>query len=71
MAGFAVNIQKLFTFPNARFTCGGAGYLETNFLSQLATLHELEPKVDNFTKVMREKGGLSAVMCKCISLPVS
>ena len=54
MAGFAVNIHKLFTFPNARFTPDKAGYLETNFLSQLTTLHELEPKADNCTEVMRE-----------------
>ena len=54
MAGFAVNLQLLFEFPDAKFKLRvKRGYLESAFLEQLTRKDELEPKADNCTKVSR------------------
>jgi hypothetical protein len=53
MAGFAINIQHLFNFPNVEF---GAtpGYLESKFLQDLnCTLDNLETKAQDCQKVTK------------------
>ncbi len=50
MAGFAVNLDYFLSFPDAKFL-PTKGKLETNFLQQLVTIDELEPKADNCSKV--------------------
>ena len=55
MAGFAINL-KLLANNNAQFTYESPiGELENDFLSQLVTLEDLEPKADNCSKVKKYK----------------
>ena len=52
MAGFAVSAALLISKPTAEFSVySRIGLLETDFLSSLVTLKELEPKADLCTKV--------------------
>ena len=52
MAGFAVNVELLFDFPEASFKLKvQRGYQETELLRQLVTMDQLEPKANNCTKV--------------------
>lgn len=52
MAGFAVNLQHLLAHPVAEFSFNvERGFQESNLLSRLITVDELEPKADNCTKV--------------------
>jgi hypothetical protein len=52
MAGFAMNAELLFDFPGAAFKLQvRRGYQESEFLSQVVTMDQLEPKADNCTKV--------------------
>nr|XP_002731115.2 PREDICTED: galactosylgalactosylxylosylprotein 3-beta-glucuronosyltransferase 3-like [Saccoglossus kowalevskii] len=53
MAGFALNLNLLKKYPNARFDITAKrGYLESSFLTQLVTLNELEPRAELCTKVL-------------------
>ena len=50
MAGFAINLRRLHERPGVRFR--PKMYItESDFLDQLVTMKELEPKADNCTKV--------------------
>uniref|UniRef100_A0A8C4NGL1 Galactosylgalactosylxylosylprotein 3-beta-glucuronosyltransferase n=1 Tax=Eptatretus burgeri TaxID=7764 RepID=A0A8C4NGL1_EPTBU len=53
MAGFAVNLQVILDSPRAMFKRRGSqpGMQESDFLKQITTLSELEPKASNCTKV--------------------
>lgn len=55
MAGFAVNLQLIFSKPQAYFKLKGVkgGYQESSLLQDLITLSDLEPKASNCTKVSR------------------
>lgn len=51
MAGFAINVQLLFKYPQATMPYK-AGFEEDRFLSGLdIQLDEIEPKADNCTRV--------------------
>ncbi|XP_063062427.1 galactosylgalactosylxylosylprotein 3-beta-glucuronosyltransferase 2-like [Engraulis encrasicolus] len=54
MAGFAVNLHLLLAKPKARFILKGArgGHQETDFLSLLTKVEDLEPLANNCTKVL-------------------
>ncbi|XP_007902388.1 galactosylgalactosylxylosylprotein 3-beta-glucuronosyltransferase 2 [Callorhinchus milii] len=54
MAGFAVNLQVILSNPKAVFKRGGSqpGMQESDFLKQITTVQELEPKAANCTKVL-------------------
>ncbi|XP_063056407.1 galactosylgalactosylxylosylprotein 3-beta-glucuronosyltransferase 2-like [Engraulis encrasicolus] len=54
MAGFAVNLSLILANPQAQFVLKGAkrGMQETDFLRQLTTVQDLEPKANNCTKVL-------------------
>ncbi|XP_069742263.1 galactosylgalactosylxylosylprotein 3-beta-glucuronosyltransferase 2 [Narcine bancroftii] len=54
MAGFAVNLKVILSNPNAVFKRGGSqpGMQESDFLKQITTVQELEPKAANCTKVL-------------------
>lgn len=54
MAGFAVNLKVILSNPKAVFKRGGSqpGMQESDFLKQITTVHELEPKAANCTKVL-------------------
>ncbi|KAG1970184.1 galactosylgalactosylxylosylprotein 3-beta-glucuronosyltransferase 1 [Pimephales promelas] len=54
MAGFAVNLQLIFSKPQAYFKVKGVkgGYQESSLLQDLITLSDLEPKASNCTKVL-------------------
>lgn len=52
MAGFAVSLKLLHSKPDVSFSLySEGGFQETDFLSQLTTLEDLEPKAANCTKV--------------------
>ncbi|VDO98755.1 unnamed protein product [Soboliphyme baturini] len=52
MAGFAVNLSLILQHTHAEFKYEVArGYQETQFLSSLITVDDLEPKADNCTRV--------------------
>uniref|UniRef100_A0A803T8I6 Galactosylgalactosylxylosylprotein 3-beta-glucuronosyltransferase n=2 Tax=Anolis carolinensis TaxID=28377 RepID=A0A803T8I6_ANOCA len=54
MAGFAVNLQVILSNPKAVFRRHGSqpGMQESDFLRQITTMEELEPKANNCTKVL-------------------
>ncbi|XP_063068651.1 galactosylgalactosylxylosylprotein 3-beta-glucuronosyltransferase 2-like [Engraulis encrasicolus] len=53
MAGFAVNLHVLLAKPNARFVMKGVGGVqETDFLSLLTKVEDLEPLANNCTRVL-------------------
>ncbi|XP_069462322.1 galactosylgalactosylxylosylprotein 3-beta-glucuronosyltransferase 2 [Ambystoma mexicanum] len=54
MAGFAVNLQVILSNPKAVFKRRGSqpGMQESDFLKQITTVGELEPKANNCTKVL-------------------
>ena len=53
MAGFSINVRLLLERPEATFSnTVRRGHLETNFLSTLTTMEELEPNAHNCTKVL-------------------
>ncbi|XP_078256132.1 galactosylgalactosylxylosylprotein 3-beta-glucuronosyltransferase 2 [Rhinoraja longicauda] len=54
MAGFAVNLNVILSNPKAVFKRGGSqpGMQESDFLKQITTVQELEPKAVNCTKVL-------------------
>ncbi|XP_056100292.1 galactosylgalactosylxylosylprotein 3-beta-glucuronosyltransferase 1 isoform X2 [Rhinichthys klamathensis goyatoka] len=54
MAGFALNLQLIFSKPQAYFKLKGVkgGYQESSLLQDLITLSDLEPKASNCTKVL-------------------
>ncbi|GCC30800.1 hypothetical protein chiPu_0009254 [Chiloscyllium punctatum] len=54
MAGFAVNLKVILSHPEAVFKRGGSqpGMQESDFLKQITTVQELEPKAANCTKVL-------------------
>ncbi|XP_078456622.1 galactosylgalactosylxylosylprotein 3-beta-glucuronosyltransferase 2-like [Lampetra planeri] len=54
MAGFAVNLEVLLSHHMAVFKRRGSqpGMQESDFLKQITTMEELEPKADNCTKVL-------------------
>ncbi|XP_072912591.1 galactosylgalactosylxylosylprotein 3-beta-glucuronosyltransferase 2 [Hemitrygon akajei] len=54
MAGFAVNLKVILSNPKAVFRRGGSqpGMQESDFLKQITTVQELEPKAANCTKVL-------------------
>ncbi|XP_069868284.1 galactosylgalactosylxylosylprotein 3-beta-glucuronosyltransferase 2 [Dipodomys merriami] len=54
MAGFAVSLQVILSNPKAVFTRRGSqpGMQESDFLKQITTVEELEPKASNCTKVL-------------------
>jgi galactosylgalactosylxylosylprotein 3-beta-glucuronosyltransferase 3 len=52
MAGFAVNLDLLLSYPKAEFEVfGQPGYLEPNFLKQIITKNDLEAKAEDCTKI--------------------
>ena len=52
MAGFSINVRLLLDRPEAVFkNTVRRGHLETNLLSAITTMGELEPKAHNCTKV--------------------
>ena len=52
MAGFAVNLELILKHSNAEFPLRvRRGELETDFLTQLVTRDQLEPRANNCTKV--------------------
>ncbi|XP_011812426.1 PREDICTED: galactosylgalactosylxylosylprotein 3-beta-glucuronosyltransferase 2 isoform X1 [Colobus angolensis palliatus] len=53
MAGFAVSLQVILSNPKAVFKRRGSqpGMQESDFLKQITTVEELEPKANNCTKV--------------------
>ncbi|NXD53955.1 B3GA2 glucuronosyltransferase, partial [Corvus moneduloides] len=54
MAGFAVSLQVILSHPKAVFKRRGSqpGMQESDFLKQITTVEELEPKANNCTKVV-------------------
>nr|KAF6362545.1 beta-1,3-glucuronyltransferase 2 [Pipistrellus kuhlii] len=54
MAGFAVSLQVILSNPKAVFKRRGSqpGMQESDFLKQITTIEELEPKANNCTKVL-------------------
>ncbi|KAF2364372.1 Glycosyl transferase family 43 [Trinorchestia longiramus] len=53
MAGFAVNLKLLLDNPSAGFSLDSRiGYMESDFLSQLVSIEQLEPKAECCTKVL-------------------
>ncbi|XP_067873193.1 galactosylgalactosylxylosylprotein 3-beta-glucuronosyltransferase 2-like [Heterodontus francisci] len=54
MAGFAVNLKVILSNPQAVFKRAGSqpGMQESDFLKQITTMQELEPKATNCTKVL-------------------
>ncbi|XP_078504148.1 galactosylgalactosylxylosylprotein 3-beta-glucuronosyltransferase 2 [Lissotriton helveticus] len=54
MAGFAVNLQVILSNPKAAFKRRGSqpGMQESDFLKQITTVGELEPKANNCTKIL-------------------
>ncbi|XP_033001268.1 galactosylgalactosylxylosylprotein 3-beta-glucuronosyltransferase 2 [Lacerta agilis] len=54
MAGFAVSLQVILSNPKAIFRRHGSqpGMQESDFLRQITTVEELEPKANNCTKVL-------------------
>ncbi|CAL8364243.1 unnamed protein product [Lota lota] len=54
MAGFAINLELLLRKPEVIFKLRDvkAGYQESNLLSELVSLSDLEPKADNCTTVL-------------------
>ncbi|XP_003121311.1 galactosylgalactosylxylosylprotein 3-beta-glucuronosyltransferase 2 isoform X1 [Sus scrofa] len=54
MAGFAVSLQVILSNPKAVFKRRGSqpGMQESDFLKQITTVEELEPKANNCTKVL-------------------
>ncbi|KAM3932084.1 galactosylgalactosylxylosylprotein 3-beta-glucuronosyltransferase 2 [Leptodactylus fuscus] len=54
MAGFAVSLQVILSSPKAVFKRRGSqpGMQESDFLKQITTVQELEPKANNCTKVL-------------------
>ncbi|MXQ80126.1 hypothetical protein E5288_WYG013725 [Bos mutus] len=54
MAGFAVSLQVILSNPKAVFKRRGSqpGMQESDFLRQITTVEELEPKANNCTKVL-------------------
>ncbi|KAF7246916.1 Galactosylgalactosylxylosylprotein 3-beta-glucuronosyltransferase 2 [Varanus komodoensis] len=54
MAGFAVSLQVILSNPKAVFRRHGSqpGMQESDFLRQITTVEELEPKANNCTKVL-------------------
>ncbi|KAI5160386.1 galactosylgalactosylxylosylprotein 3-beta-glucuronosyltransferase 2 [Manis pentadactyla] len=54
MAGFAVSLQVILSNPKAVFKRRGSqpGMQESDFLKQITTVEELEPKAGNCTKVL-------------------
>lgn len=54
MAGFAVSLQVILSNPKAAFKRRGSqpGMQESDFLKQITTVGELEPKANNCTKIL-------------------
>ena len=53
MAGFAINIRLLFEKPDAKFSLYvQRGNQESELLSGLISMDDLEPRADNCTKVV-------------------
>ncbi|XP_063072203.1 galactosylgalactosylxylosylprotein 3-beta-glucuronosyltransferase 2-like [Engraulis encrasicolus] len=54
MAGFAVSLNLILANPEAKFILKGAkrGRQETDFLNQLTTVEDLEPKANHCTQVL-------------------
>lgn len=52
--GFAVSLQVILSNPKAVFKRRGSqpGMQESDFLKQITTVEELEPKANNCTKVL-------------------
>ncbi|KFV55361.1 Galactosylgalactosylxylosylprotein 3-beta-glucuronosyltransferase 2, partial [Tyto alba] len=52
--GFAVSLQVILSHPKAAFKRRGSqpGMQESDFLKQITTVEELEPKANNCTKVL-------------------
>ncbi|XP_075693434.1 galactosylgalactosylxylosylprotein 3-beta-glucuronosyltransferase 3 isoform X2 [Rhinoderma darwinii] len=52
MAGFAVSLSLLLSYPKAQFDPNAErGFLESSLLGPLVSMGELEPKADNCTKI--------------------
>lgn len=53
LQGFAVSLQVILSHPKAVFKRRGSqpGMQESDFLKQITTVEELEPKANNCTKV--------------------
>ncbi|KFW73578.1 Galactosylgalactosylxylosylprotein 3-beta-glucuronosyltransferase 2, partial [Pygoscelis adeliae] len=54
LQGFAVSLQVILSHPKAVFKRRGSqpGMQESDFLKQITTVEELEPKANNCTKVL-------------------
>nr|KAF6461452.1 beta-1,3-glucuronyltransferase 2 [Molossus molossus] len=67
MAGFAVSLQVILSNPKAVFKRRGSqpGMQESDFLKQITTVEELEPKANNCTKVFISHVLLDLVACRC------
>ncbi|XP_076056620.1 glucuronyltransferase I [Oratosquilla oratoria] len=53
MASFAINLRLLQAHPTAQFSLDSQrGFLESDFLQELITMDQLEPKADMCTKVL-------------------
>ena len=51
-AGFAINVARLLERPDAKFRFEvPSGNLESDFLSRVTTVQELEPRADMCSKV--------------------
>uniref|UniRef100_A0A7M4F4P9 Galactosylgalactosylxylosylprotein 3-beta-glucuronosyltransferase n=1 Tax=Crocodylus porosus TaxID=8502 RepID=A0A7M4F4P9_CROPO len=70
MAGFAVSLQVILSHPKAVFKRRGSqpGMQESDFLKQITTVEELEPKANNCTKLCAEclTRGASSPSCHSI-----
>lgn len=66
MAGFAVSLQVILSNPKAVFKRRGSqpGMQESDFLKQITTVEELEPKANNCTKVFISLVLLDLVECQ-------
>ncbi|XP_057594310.1 galactosylgalactosylxylosylprotein 3-beta-glucuronosyltransferase 2 isoform X1 [Hippopotamus amphibius kiboko] len=65
MAGFAVSLQVILSNPKAVFKRRGSqpGMQESDFLKQITTVEELEPKASNCTKVFVSLILLALAVC--------
>lgn len=69
MAGFAVNVNLFFKFPDARFSNEvPRGFLESTILEQLnVKMEDLEPRAENCSKVSLNKCSYFPDLNKTIS----
>lgn len=70
LQGFAVSLQVILSHPKAVFKRRGSqpGMQESDFLKQITTVEELEPKANNCTKVLifTLTEELSDHLCRCL-----